>query len=282
MAALHFLAAVALAQAAVQQAPPDPVPPAAQDEAAEPGQAAQDVTADLGQAELQQAPPPPPPAPAQVAIQQAPVDPMPAVERPLPTDARIQLLAYDPNQIVTLGVSQGYASIVELAADERVENLVVGNSAAWQVTANRRGDRVIVKPLAGASPSNMIVLTASRRYVFVLDPSAQTAFVMRFTYPAPVQAAMAPSAPEVTYRFRGDKALFPLAMSDDARRTVVRWGEQHSLPAVFAMTDRTHERLVNGRMVGNDYVIEGAAARYIFRYGKSEAIAIRQTPKRRR
>ena len=85
-----------------------------------------------------------------------------------------------------------------------------------------------------------------------------------------------------TYKFRGDKALFPLAMSDDGRRTVITWGEQNALPAIFAMNDGRHERLVNGRMVGNDYVIEGAAIRYKFRYGKAEATAFRQMPKRRR
>lgn len=201
-------------------------------------------------------------------------------------DRRIQLLTYDPDQIVTLSVSPGFASVVELGEDERVENVVVGNSAGWQVTANRRGDRIIVKPLGSAGPSNLIVLTGSRRYVFVLDPFGETSFIMRFRYPQAVQAAAvaatAASAAPLGYRFRGNKGLFPLAMSDDGRRTTIRWGEQNVLPAIFAMDDGRNEQLVNGRMVGNDYVIEGAAARYKFRYGKAEATAIRQTPKRRR
>ena len=108
---------------------------------------------------------------------------------------------------------------------------------------------------------------------------------MRFTYPQAVQAAASwPSrgaSPAPTYRFRGNKGLYPLAMSDDGRRTVIRWGEQSVLPAIFAMSGRK-EQLVNGRMVGNDYVIEGAAPRYKFRYGKAEATAIRTVPKRRR
>ena len=200
------------------------------------------------------------------------------------SDRRLQLLTYDPDQIVNLSVSPGFASVIELGEDERVENVVVGNSAGWQVTANRRGDRVIVKPLGGAGTSNLIVLTGVRRYVFVLDPFGETSFITRFRY-APTQAAAATvasvAANTVPYRFRGTKGLFPLAMSDDGRRTTIRWSPQTSLPAIFALNGRK-EALVNGRMVGNDYVIEGAAPRYKFRYGKAEATAIRQTPKRRR
>ena len=267
MPLLHLLAAAALAQAAVQEAPAEPAPTTVQEEPAEAVQV----------------------APEAVQAEPAPVDvpqlPPPVLVRSTPqlssSDPRIQLIPYDPNRIVTLGVSPGYASVVELAGDERVENLVVGNSASWQVTANKRGDRVIVKPLPGASQTNMVLLTASRRYVFVLDPFGQTSFIMRFSYPQPVQPVAAAAAPETTYKVRGAKALYPLAMFDDGRRTVIRWSAGHPLPAIFAVNGR-EERLVNGRMVGNDMVVEGASPRYKFRYGGAEATAIRQTPKRGR
>ena len=287
MALPPFLIALALVQAAPQD---------------EEVQTTGEAVSDAAQAAAQQAaappvaispppPPPPPPSslplgdPTQAPVEQGPTYPPQSYGPPSSGDRRIQLLTYDPDQIVTLAVSPGFASVVELNEDERVENVVVGNSAGWQVTANRRGDRIIVKPLGGAGPSNLIVLTGSRRYVFVLDPFGESSFIMRFRYPAAVQpaavvASTAGSAP-LSYRFRGNKGLYPLAMSDDGRRTTIRWGEQNVLPAIFAMNGR-QEQLVNGRMVGGDYVIEGAAARYKFRYGKAEATAIRQTRTRRR
>lgn len=272
MALLPFLVAVALVQAIGQ----DQVP-AAQEAPVEAVQAAdQDVAPDASQAPAQEVYSDPGPA-----AQYPPVYPPQAYPQLGSADRRIQLLRYDPDQIVTLAVSPGFASVVELGEDERIENVVVGNSAAWQVTANRRGDRVIVKPLAGSSPSNLIVLTGSRRYVFVLDPFGESSFIMRFTYPQPVQTAAAEPSAAPTYTFRGNKGLFPVAMSDDGRRTVISWSEQNVLPAIFAMNGR-QEQLVNGRMVGNDYIIEGAALRYKFRYGKAEATATRQKPKRRR
>lgn len=198
-----------------------------------------------------------------------------------PSDPRIQQIPYDPDQIVTLSVGPGYAAIVELAADERVDNVVVGNSGAWQVTANHRGDRVVVKPLGGASSSNMIVLTDSRRYVFMLDPYGQTSFVIRFSYPPTLEPAALPT-PLGSYKFRGDRALFPAAMRDDGRKTIITWPSQSALPATFAMNGGSREQLVNGRMIGDDFVIEGTAARYKFRLGEAEATATRQIPKPRR
>ena len=278
MAVLAALVAVGLLQAAAQeevvQTNGAPTQTVQADD--------QEVSADPAQAPSKPVLPDPAPAP----VEETPAYPPQAYVPQSAGDRRIQLLTYDPDQIVTLAVSPGFASVVELGEDERVENVVVGNSAAWQVTANRRGDRVIVKPLGNAGPSNLIVLTGSRRYVFVLDPFGETSFIMRFRYPQPVQAAAATataaSGAPLAYRFRGNKGLFPLAMSDDGRRTTIRWGEQNVLPAIFSMNDGRNEQLVNGRMVGNDYVIQGAAPRYKFRYGKAEATAIRQTPKRRR
>ncbi|MCY7398761.1 MAG: TrbG/VirB9 family P-type conjugative transfer protein [Sphingomonas bacterium] len=277
MAVLAVLVAVGLLQAATQE-----------EVAQTNGASAEAVQEDDQQVSAVpvKAPPLVVPDPVSVPVEEAAAYPPQAYAPQSSGDRRIQLLTYDPDQIVTLAVSPGFASVVELGEDERVENVVVGNSAAGQVTANRRGDRVIVKPLGNAGPSNLIVLTGSRRYVFVLDPFGETSFIMRFRYPQAVQAAAATataaSGAPLGYRFRGNKGLFPLAMSDDGRRTTIRWGEQNVLPAIFSMNDGRNEQLVNGRMVGNDYVIEGAAPRYKFRYGTAEATAIRQTPKRRR
>ena len=54
-----------------------------------------------------------------------------------------------------------------------------------------------------------------------------------------------------------------------------------SLVAVFAI-DGSKDSVVNGRMVGDNYVIEGVAARYRFRIGDSEAVAIRRPLARKR
>lgn len=194
-------------------------------------------------------------------------------------DPRIQVVTYNPGQVVTLPVASGYAAVVELGSDERVDSVVVGDSSGWQVTTSKRGDHVVVKPLASATATDMVVITGERRYVFLLQPGGEgggSPFVLRFTYPdaAPVQLTAA--TPIATFRFRGAKALFPVAMYDDGKRTTISWSKDTALPAIFAVDKQGREGLVNGRMVGTDYVIEGTASRYVFRLGKAEAMASRR------
>lgn len=199
-----------------------------------------------------------------------------------PSDPRIQRVVYDPGQVVPLAIGRGYAAVIDLGADQQVDSIVVGSSEGWEVTATKRGDSVVVKPLSGASTTDMIVITADRRYVFLLQPSEIAAsFVLSFGGPerAPVPLALSLPllSPAATFRFRGARALFPAAMRSDGQQTFVTWGKATALPAIFAV-DSGHEAIVNARMVGNDYVIEGSAARYVFRLGKERATATRQKP----
>jgi type IV secretion system protein VirB9 len=200
-----------------------------------------------------------------------------------PSDPRIQLLSYDPGRVVTLRASTGYALVVELSDDERIENVVVGDSAGWQVTANKRGNHLIIKPLGDGAPTDLVVSTDSRRYVFVLQPAPSpdsAPFVVRFWYPQDQAMSGTMVAPSVaSYRLRGDKSLFPASISDDGKRTTLKWAHDASLPAIFATDDQGKEAIVNGRMVDGSYVVEGISSRFVFRLGKAHATAIRHATK---
>jgi type IV secretion system protein VirB9 len=197
----------------------------------------------------------------------------------MPADPRIQLISYSSDRVVDLRVVNGFAAIIELAADERVETVVVGNTAGWEVTPNRSGNRVMVKPLASAKDTNLIIVTDQRRYVFMINADSEGgslgAFVVRFSYPEGHAGNVQRVIRAADYKLRGNKTLYPLAMSDDGQRTVITWDKQTSLPAIFAIDERGHEALVNGRMVDGDYVIQGTAKRYVFRLGKVNASAAR-------
>ncbi|WP_230781764.1 TrbG/VirB9 family P-type conjugative transfer protein [Sphingomonas sp. Leaf37] len=205
---------------------------------------------------------------------------MPSVPMPfaMPADPRIQTMAYDSGRVFDLRVGSGYAAIVELAGDERVETIVVGNDAGWEVTPNRSGNRVVVKPLGSANTTNMMIVTDQRRYVFVISADGGGgggAFVLRFSYPAGQPGGPQKVRREADYRLKGNTTLYPIAMSDDGKRTTITWDLKTSLPAIFAIDERGREALVNGRMVDGDYVIEGVARRYVFRLGKVHADATR-------
>ena len=196
-------------------------------------------------------------------------------------DPRIQEFPYRSDQVVPLSVTLGYAAVIELAPDEQVDSVIVGNSNGWQITETSRGDGIVVKPLAGASPTNMIVITSGRRYVFLLSApgDGMSSFVVRFNYPdGNARVAGGAAAEPATYRLSGARSLFPVVMRDDGRSTFIRWRKETALPAVTAIRDG-HESLVNGRMVGDHYVIEGVAARYQFTYGDLQATAVRRVTK---
>lgn len=201
-----------------------------------------------------------------------------------PTDPRIQIMPYNAGQVVTLSIGQGYATVVELIPEERVDTVVVGNSAGWQVTASRAGDRIVVKPLAGATTTNLVVITDAHRYAFLLQPgdSGMSPFIVRFMLPQPAPGSQDIAKAAQTFRLSGDKGLFPLAMSSDGQRTHIRWKPDVPFPAIFADDGKDKETLVNGRMVDDVYVIEGAARRYTFRIGKRRAVATRTVERARR
>lgn len=206
---------------------------------------------------------------------------------PGPGDPRIQSIEFKPDTVFQLQGAPGYAVTVELSPDEQVENVAVGDSNAWQVTANHRGDLLFVKTLQ-AVPTNMTVVTNVRFYNFELVPASpeQIAYTVRFHYPAPSDSATASAddAPSANgqgrYKLGGDKALRPSAISDDGRHTYISWPRDRSLPAVYALNEAGKETLVNGMMRDDVFVIDSVSQRLVFRMDKRVARADRLKPRR--
>lgn len=206
------------------------------------------------------------------------------VPQPGGIDSRVQSVTYDASDVVRLRVPVGYQLTVELAPDERIENVAVGDAGAWLVTPNRRGDHLFIKPIQAGVQTNMVVVTDSRTYAMVLEPAEAPGpdipFTIRYRYPAPGAAIEAPRQSAIVgrYRLKGDHALRPDAIGDDGRRTIMTWPALAALPAVFALELDGHETLVNGHTENGALVVEGVASRYIFRLGKAVARADRTTP----
>ena len=206
-------------------------------------------------------------------------------QSPPASAGRVLNLPYSADHATLLSVAAGYAALVELGSDERIENVVVGDSGAWQVTPTKQGDRLVIKPLASSNSTDLIVITSNRRYLFLLRSAQEDEggpLVVRFDYPQAVQNNTTPPIIPGRYKLRGDRALFPSSMSDDGNRTFVTWKPDSALPAIFAADEAGHEALVNGRMVGSAYVIEGVANRYVLRRDSAEATAVRQKIKAER
>jgi len=198
-------------------------------------------------------------------------------------DPRIQTVLYDSEQVVQLQGTPGFQTDVEFASDEAIENVAVGDSAAWQVTPNRRGDHLFVKNLIAGVTTNMTVVTSARTYFFELAPlsGGELAYTVRFRYPTAQAAADETPATRVEgrYRLSGAQALRPSRIADDGVHTYIEWPHDASLPAVYALNGQGQETLVNGGMRDGLFVIDGISPRLVFRIDQNVAHADRVAPR---
>ena len=205
--------------------------------------------------------------------------------RPTPGsgDPRIQTILYDPDQVIQLQVAPGYQLTLEFGPDERIENVAVGDSGAWQVTPNKRGDHLFIKAAQGGVATNMTVVTEARTYSFSLTPAygptPDLAFTVRVRFPPTAVAAVEAGtgvAPEIgRYKLSGTRALRPSAIDDDGVHTYLEWPPGETMPAVFAISADGRETLVNGMMRDHRYVIDSISNRLIFRLDAGTAYATR-------
>lgn len=205
------------------------------------------------------------------------------------SDPRVQTVAYNADQVVLLQGAPGYLITVEFGADEQIENVAVGDSGAWQVTPNRRGDYLFVKPVQAVS-TNMTVVTSARTYLFELSPlygpTPQMAYTVRFSYPGSQAESIADEAPTAevqgSYRLSGARALRPSRIADDGRHTYIEWPRDRTLPAVYAIDAEGRESLVNGAMRDDLFVIDSVASKLVFRIDQHVARAERIRRKKAR
>lgn len=204
------------------------------------------------------------------------------ISLPIP-DPRLQTLQYDAGQVFRLRVPMGFQTTLVLDPDEQVENIALGDSGAWQVTPNQRGDHVFIKPLRAGDVTNLTIVTDTRVYVFELSATygatPDAPFVVRFEYPPAPSAGAEETRPadEIRhYRLSGTASLRPHAVSDDGMRTYIEWRPGQPLPAVFALDERRREMLVDGQMRDGRYVIDAVHQTLLFRLDRQVARATRQ------
>lgn len=205
-------------------------------------------------------------------------------------DPRFQTVEYRSEQVVQLQAAPGYQLSIEFAPDERIESVAVGDSGAWQVTPNRRGDHLFIKTIQPSVPTNMTVVTDARTYLFDLhpldSPLPDMAYTVRFLYPRPEGVADGVPAASADvgayYRVSGERTLRPSAISDDGVHTYIEWPANAAIPAVYMIDKRDRETLVNGMMRDGVFVIDAIAPRLVFRIDRRSARAVRKLPKEAR
>ncbi len=201
-------------------------------------------------------------------------------------DPHIQRVLYNPEQVVALHGAIGWQVMIEFGGDERIENVSIGDSLAWQVTPNKRARMLFLKPLLRKGATNMTVVTSLRRYAFALSTGPRdqrTPWVLHFDYPPPPIVETLPEPPppppvklDFGYSRLGDSAIMPVRVWNDGRQTYFEFAEETPFPAIFAWgPGKNDESLVNVATRGRIQVVQQMGQRFILRSGTHFATVTR-------
>jgi type IV secretion system protein VirB9 len=214
-------------------------------------------------------------------------------------DNRLVTVKYDPGKVIPIRGRVKVQATIRFADDERIENVAIGDSNAWQVTPNKRANLLFVKPLQANAATNMTVVTSERTYFFdlVASNAGKPVYVLNFEYPAgakrkpttpqlaadlssldapstvpPGERAVDPAALNFDWKRKGDKKLLPTRAYDDGEATFLVWPKEREVPAILMLADDGKtEGPVNFTVRGDTIVIDGVPSTIVLRAGKNDA-----------
>lgn len=211
--------------------------------------------------------------------------------RPTPIDSRIRVMNYNPDDVFKYTGYYGFQAMVQLANDEEIVNISMGDTTAWQIVPS--GNHFFIKPMEPDATTNMTLITSKRTYHFELyaeeasdirDPNMM--FELRFLYPDGDEEdhiktfATSTSAPDLThpekynfnYSISGNEEVAPIKIFDDGEFTYLQFRDKNAeLPAIFAVDEDLRESMVNYRLAAdnnNMVIIEQVFQKLSVRHGK--------------
>lgn len=220
-------------------------------------------------------------------------------------DPRLVTLVYDETAVVTIVGAVKVQTTIQFAPDEIIENVAIGDSAAWQVQPNKAQTHLFVKPLAINAKTNMTVVTDKRTYLFDLLANGRSTpvYVMKFRYPElerrmeeerlaaeraaeeerleanSIEVAAAGDPYEVLDPARlnfqweagGAATLLPAQVYDNGDAVFLTWNEGVAVPAILVTGPDGIEGPVNSTVRGNTIVLDNVPPTIILRAGEEVA-----------
>jgi type IV secretion system protein VirB9 len=228
-----------------------------------------------------------------------------ATKEPRREDYRgaIQSYAYVEGAIYRLVAAPGHVTEIALEPGEALLAVAAGDTARWTVgdTVSGSGEaqrtHIMIKPLAPALDTNLIITTDRRVYHLALTSTARTAMAaIRWTYPddallaikrggtartvrAASSGAIDPASFNFGYRITGDRAPWrPLRAFDDGRQTFIEFAPslaQGEAPPLFVTGEGGAPELVNYRVSGRYYIVDRLFKRAELRQGTKKQKIVR-------
>ncbi|MCF8462293.1 MAG: P-type conjugative transfer protein VirB9 [Rickettsiaceae bacterium] len=191
--------------------------------------------------------------------------------RPISTDSRIRVITYSPNEVFKFTGYYNYQASIELAQDEEIVSISMGNQTAWQMVPS--GYRIFLKPIEDDADTNMTLITNKRVYFFELyglmaidmrDPDM--VFNVKFLYPdeesnssdivmlethgsSDLPDLAHPEKYNFNYSVSGSDMISPTKIYDDGEFTYLEFKDINAeMPAIFAVDENLYENIVNYRI----------------------------------
>jgi len=219
------------------------------------------------------------------------------------TDSRLVSRLFNAEEVVVVEGRAGVQATVMFGEDEHIENVAIGDSNSWQVTPNKRGTILFVKPLSQRARTNLTVVTDRRTYLFdlVAGGSRPPLYVLRFTYPAEPEAKTAertaaisgagmtaeeaqavavppqepapvdPALMNFAWRTKGSAKVLPARVYDDGTATYLAWDEKSQIPAILTRNDKGEEGALNYAVRDGVIVLDSVPRLIILRAGRDSA-----------
>lgn len=206
-----------------------------------------------------------------------------AQELPANEDPRLRTVDYVLGDIVHLPTSPQTIQTLLLAPGDQIKSVIVSDPGAFVITVAGTGDSIALKPNGPSSLAMMSVRTEQRSYEFELVPgeASMAPSVVRFSYDTTVRQAPQPAlasvprTPGVNYRLSGTKALRPIEVGDDGKKTYITWRDDQAMPAIFSVNPAGMEEMVEGSVRGGIFTIDRVHPELIFRIDRESASARR-------
>jgi type IV secretion system protein VirB9 len=208
---------------------------------------------------------------------------------PAQADPRIREIVYAPEKVIKLVGHYGYQIAIEFPLHDKIESVALGDSLTWQVTPNKRGNVLFVKPVDQGEPTNMMVVTSQRYYTFELTskrrtpetPTAEITYLLRIAAPVPgapsidepalLGGDLPPAPPQPIndrYTYTGSKQNLPSRVFDDGVSTTFEWPRGVETPAIFYRRPDGAESIVNYSYKDDAIIVHQIAPEFILRNGK--------------
>ena len=232
-------------------------------------------------------------------------------------DPRVRIVAYNPQDLVTITTYYGVETPIRFADDEVIEkkSLSAGDRSAWSISSTEKGNILFVRPVAAKADTNMTIVTNKRVYLFLLNVlpmpakhisqrqmtrSMRLTLSLTFTYPdddktraafvlaqaqakktlngAKVRLAGAKTGSEnFDYWLSGADDISPTNVRDDGRFIYLTFSRNRDLPSVYIAAADGTESLVNTSMDGNTVVVERMAPRLVLRRGDAVVCVVNRS-----